>query len=130
MRFPVILLRITSVLFIAFGVAFVAFPQDVAELVTDGFPIVPSAVTDMRATYGGVPLGLGLFVGLCARRTDWLRPGLIVSLLVIACIGMGRLVGIIVDGSPNAFMIVFLSTEVVSVALFAVAVRRVSSSAA
>lgn len=127
MKFAVMLLWITSVLFVMFGVAYIVAPQDFADLVTGVSPDAPSAVIDMRATYGGVALGLGLFVGICARRPNLLRQGLILSLLVVASIGAARLWGFVADGSPNGFMIVFLATEVVSVVLYILALRRVGA---
>ena len=126
MALPVLLLRITSVLFVAFGIGFAAAPQELAEFVTGAAPSVPSAVTDMRATYGGVPLGIGLFIGYCARRPESVRLGILASLAVVAALGAARLAGIIVDGSPNGFMLVFLSTEIASVLLFVIALRRVA----
>ena len=124
MPFAVLLLRITSVLFVAFGVGFAVAPQDLADLVTDGAPSVPSAVTDMRAAYGGVALGLGLFIGYCARRAETVRLGLMASTLVLVSLAAARLLGMIVDGSPNAFMVVFLGLEIISVWLFMIALRR------
>jgi hypothetical protein len=129
MRFAVILLWITCVLFVAFGIGFVTAPRELANLITGGAPVTPSAIIDMRAVYGGVALGMGLFFGLCAGRAEWVRPGLFGSLLVIACIGAARAVGLVVDGQPNAFMLLFLSTEVASVGLIIVALRNLRGAA-
>jgi hypothetical protein len=41
------------------------------------------------------------------------------SLLVVASIGAARLVGFVVDGQPNGFMLVLLSTEVIFTGLYA-----------
>ncbi|MGH2794654.1 MAG: DUF4345 domain-containing protein [Actinomycetota bacterium] len=129
MNLSMLLLRITSVLFVAFGIGFVVAPQDLAELMTDAAPSVPSAVTDMRATYGGVALGIGLFIGYCARRAETVRLGLLAAISVIASLGTARLIGIIIDGSPNAFMLVFLATEVASLLLLVIALRRIRTAA-
>lgn len=127
MTFPTALLWITSVLFIAFGVGFVVAPKALADLTTNGEPNVPSAVTDMRAVYGGVALGLGLFIGYCARRRETVRLGLWASLFVVASIGLARLIGMIVDGSPNAFMVVFFATEIGSVVALIIGLRQLPS---
>ena len=127
MTFAVVLLGLSSLAFAGFGVGFVAAPQQLAEFFTDGAPIVPSAVTDMRATYGGLSLGLALFFGLCAARRQWIRPGLLAALLAVAGIGAARVIGMIADGDPNAFMFVFLATEIVSVGLIGFALRRLDS---
>jgi hypothetical protein len=124
-KFPVIWLWIVCILFVGFGVGFIVMPAELAELLTGAAPRKASAIIDMRATYGGVALGVGLFIGMCARRPEWLPAGLVAALLTSACLGAARLLGIIVDGSPNAFMVVFLLTEVASVALSAIARRQV-----
>jgi hypothetical protein len=129
MKLPVIWLWIVCILFVGFGVGFIVMPAELAELVTGAAPHEPSAIIDMRATYGGVALGVGLFIGLCARRSEWLRAGLVAALLTSACLGAARFLGIVVDGSPNAFMVVFLLSEVASVALSAIALRQVRAAA-
>jgi hypothetical protein len=129
MRFAVILLWITAALFVGFGVGFVAAPRELAEFITGGAPSIPSARIDMRATYGGVALGMGLFFGLCAARPAWVRPGLVGSLLVVASIAGARVVGVVVDGAPNAFMLLLLSTEVIFVGLYTMALRQLSPAA-
>jgi hypothetical protein len=68
MRFAVVLLWITSVLFVGFGIGAAAAPRELALFITGGAPSIPSAIIDMRATYGGVALGMGLCFGLCATR--------------------------------------------------------------
>ena len=130
MSLPVVLLWIDCVLFVGFGVGFAAVPLELAEFVTGDAPSVSSAVIDMRATYGGVAIGTGLFFGYCARRASLVQIGLVASLLVIASIGLARVVGILIDGDPNAFMIFFLALEVVFSGLTVVALRRHGSTLA
>ncbi len=129
MTFPVVLLWIDCLLFVGFGLGFVAAPQELAEFLLGSAPIVPSAVIDMRATYGGVALGIGLFFGLTARSPQTVRIGLLASLLVIGSLGAARLVGVVVDGEPNGFMLLSLATEAVSVGLTVAALRQLEHSA-
>jgi hypothetical protein len=82
-------------------VGFVGAPRELARFLTGAAPSLPSAVIDMRATYGGFALGVGLFIGLCAMRPEWARVGLMASLLAVASIGAARVVGLAVDGQPN-----------------------------
>lgn len=123
------LLWIICASFVFFGVVFTFFPKEAADLFTGTWPGEPSGLIDMRATYGGVAVGMGIFVGLCARREEWLRIGLIFSALVLAAIGAARIVGIIADGSPNGFMVAFLALEIGSVVLLAFALGRLEGSA-
>jgi uncharacterized protein DUF4345 len=129
MRFAVILLWTTSALFAGFGLGFVIAPRELARFLTGAAPSVSSAIIDMRATYGGVASGVGLFIGVCAWRPEWLRAGLVASLLTVASIGAARALGLVVDGHPNAVMPLLLSTEVIFVALYAVALRRLGPAA-
>jgi hypothetical protein len=126
---PLALLWFTAVSFVGFGIGFIVAPGYFADLLTGASPTEPSAITDMRATYGGVAFGVGVFVGICARRAEWVRLGLVVSFLVVASIGAARLVGIIVDGSPNGFMIVFLGLEIGAAALMGFTIRRIGAPA-
>jgi hypothetical protein len=128
MAFPVILLWIDCLLFLGFGVGFAAAPQQLADLVLGAAPSTTSALIDMRATYGGLAVGIGLFFGLCASRPQWVRPGVVASLLLIAGLGGARLIGIMADGDPNGFMLLFLALEVLLVVLSVAALRQAEPS--
>lgn len=117
------LLWTNSVLFILFGAAFVAAPEFFAVYLTGSAPGTPSALIDMRATYGGTALGIGFFFGFCARRPATVQIGLIASVWVLASIAAARLVGSVLDGSPNRFMSLFLAAEMLFVVLGAIAIK-------
>lgn len=117
------LLWLNCGLFIIFGVGFIIFPELLSNIITGSIPATASAMTDMRATYGGMALGIALFFGFCARKADAVRIGLIASLLVLAGIALGRTVGIFIDGNPNIFMYLLLSAEVVFAALVLFALK-------
>lgn len=123
MRFPATLLWINSVLFIVFGAAFLTAPEFFSLLATGSAPSTASALIDMRATYGGTALGIGFFFGFCACRPATVQIGLIASVWVLASIAAARLVGFVVDGSPNPFMSLFLATEMLFVVLGAIAIK-------
>ena len=126
MRFPVVLMWLNAALFVVFGIGFIVAPALLSQLITGATPGTTSALIDLRATYGGMALGIGLFWGYCARRPGTLRIGLLSSLLVLVGIALGRLVGMIVDGSPNTFMFVLLAAELLFIGLVALALRRTS----
>ena len=124
--FPLVLLWVVAALFLGFGVGFAVAPKFFADFFIPGAaPTVPSAVIDMRATYGGVAFGIGLFFGVAATRPQWLRPALVASLLVDSSIGAARAVGIVADGNPNAWMLFFLATEVIFAGVIVLALRQV-----
>ncbi len=124
MKFPTSLLWLNSVLFVVFGACFIAAPGLLANVITGAAPGTSSALIDMRATYGGMGLGIGLFFGFCARRPTTVQVGLFASLFVLGTTAIARLVGFAVDGSPNVFMFLLVSAELLFVALIVVALRQ------
>ncbi|KXW57409.1 hypothetical protein FEMY_20790 [Ferrovum myxofaciens] len=81
-------------------------------LVTESAPASPGGLTDMRATYGGLSLGIGLFLGHCAR-TGAFRSGLLASLLMLSSAALGRLLGIYLDGKPTWMIVLLLTAEII-----------------
>lgn len=126
MTFPVKLLWINAVLFILFGAGFMIAPNSLSLLLTGAALGSVNAVIDMRATYGGTALGLGLFFGFCARNPGALRSGLLASLLTLSGIAGGRLIGIFVDGSPNGWMFLLLAAELLFIGLMAGTLKQIS----
>jgi len=63
-----------------------------------------SALNELRANYGGLQIGMGLFllVGLCCK--SYVRPALLAQALIVGGLAAGRLVSIALDGQPNAFV--------------------------
>lgn len=118
MNFGKILVRLTAAVFVVTGMGFVIAPESLSGLVTGGGPATLSGLIDMRATYGGVQLAMGLLLWMLASNPLWLKPGLIGVLITMLGMASGRAYGIVVDGSPNTMMWCFLALEVV-VALIA-----------
>lgn len=81
-----------------------------------------SALNELRANYGGLQIGMGLFLlaGLCCKT--YVRPALLAQALIVGGLAVGRLVSIALDGQPNAFvqgLIVLESvTALISLTLF------------
>ncbi|WP_077530018.1 DUF4345 domain-containing protein [Vreelandella utahensis] len=124
MTFARTLVWINCALFIAFGLGFTFAPAFLASVVTGAEPATPSAVIDMRATYGGMALGLATLFWLCARDEQGVSIGIRGVLGVMVFLALSRLLGIVIDGSPNAFMVLLLAAEVVMAVLAVVALRE------
>lgn len=81
-----------------------------------------SALNELRANYGGLQIGMGLFLlaGLCCKTMT--RPALLAQALIVGGLALGRFVSIALDGQPNEFvqgLIVLESvTALLSLALF------------
>lgn len=111
-------------LFATFGLGFIIAPAYFAALFTNGAPATPSGLTDMRATYGGVALGLGLLFAWHGADPARVRGGLRALGLVVAPLAAARLYGMLADGAPNAFMFAFLGAELAVVGAAVWLLRR------
>jgi uncharacterized membrane protein len=124
MKFAANLLRVNAVLFIVFGICFVVAPEFFAYELTRSVPWTSSALIDMRATYGGMGLGIGLLFWFLASQRETVIAGLVSSFLLLGATAMARMVGFVADGSPNIFMQVRFGAEVLFVVLSAAALKR------
>ena len=124
MKFGSTLVWVNCWLFVGFGLGFVFAPDTLATLITGAAPATPSAMTDMRATYGGMALGLALIFGLCARNEGSVRLGVQGVLAVMVALAVARTLGILLDGAPNTFMFVLLLAEIVMAFLASFALRQ------
>jgi len=116
------LVLVNGVLFVGFGLGFIVAPSYFSGLFTGGTFTTASAAIDVRATYGGLGLGVGIWLLLCLKRN--VRLGLLGSLVVLASIVFGRTVGLVADGNPNNFMFVFLVAEVAFLVATLYALRK------
>ena len=98
-----ILLLLGALVFIFIGVVFLAAPVEWGRVVQIELP-TPMARTDLRATYGGFDLGFGIFLGLCAFRREWHRPGLAAAAIALAGFGLARSFGMLMEGTASPLM--------------------------
>lgn len=110
MIFGKALVLVNGILFIGFGLGFILAPVLFTNLFTGGHFTTPSAIIDVRATYGGLALGLGIWLVICANQN--VRLGLVGSFAILASLILGRVTGIALDGGANIFMHIFLAAEV------------------
>ena len=123
-----VLVVLGALIFLGFGLWLFCIPEALA-----GIGIVletPEARIDVRATYGGLELGIATFLFLCASRNEWLRLGLMATACGIAGLGLGRLGGIALEGEGTSLMWFFLGLEVVAAAVYVGAARVSSAEAA
>lgn len=76
-----------------------------------------SALSSMRAVYGGMHLVFGLFCAFGGFKMRKEALGLV--LLYTTGFTIGRLTGIAIDGAPNEFVTTWLLTEAFSLAVSA-----------
>lgn len=123
MRFEQSLVAVTAIVFLAYGIGFIVAPTPLAIWVTGTAPTQPSALIDLRATYGGMSLGVG--VVLLGLATPAMRLwGLRAVLVLMLGMAGGRTVGLLVDGPGNLTMTVYLLLELLLAAAAAVLLLR------
>ncbi|MFK7733735.1 MAG: DUF4345 domain-containing protein [Pseudomonadales bacterium] len=121
-----ILVQLTAVFFLAYGLMFTLYPVFFSNLVTDNNPATTSGLIDMRATYGGMSIAVGFMMFVLARNSSTLKLGLLSVITVLLGMASSRLLGIIVDGSPNNLMFIYLIAEIVPSLIAIVLYRRIS----
>ena len=83
----------------------------------------PAAMTEIRAMYGGLELGLGLFFLISAVLPQTTRQGLFCMLLCLGGLGLSRGAGLLFDGAGDGYNIGALIYELGSAVLALAALR-------
>lgn len=122
-----LLLWLNAVVFAGFGLVCALAPALVAEMTTSTIPATTSAMTDFRAVYGGMMIGFGVYLGLCALHEPSQRSGLLAALLVLICMAGSRSLGMLIDGSPNIYMQLYLGAEAFMSLLLVISLRKPAS---
>ena len=78
---------------------------------------------NLRASWGGLVLGIAAFVVWLPALRPWLRSAAGLLTWVMAGVGLARVVGFALDGHPDARQYVWITGEVVLTALGAWALR-------
>lgn len=127
MKLAAIVLWLFGLITLAFGVWALISPAQFAALAHYGLDH-PGAVTELRAFYGGVEIGLGLFWILGALRQPLTRAALVSMICIWSGVVIARSLGMVLDGSVSTTMLVVLATEVVAVIGAAIALDRLPAS--
>ena len=123
MSFGRILLVVAGGLTVAFGLAYLLSPGGMAGLAQIGTEAA-SARTDVRATYGGVQLGFGLYLLWASLSPARIPAALLAFGLLVGSVGGARLGGLLLDGGFNSFHAAGLAFELPGTLLAALAYRN------
>ncbi|WP_374604728.1 DUF4345 family protein [Arenimonas sp.] len=108
--------------FLGFGIAITAAPAAVLGGV--GIGGTAAGLVELRAFYGGLELGLGSFLLVCAARPAWREAGLWSVALINGGIAAARLLGIALSGEFTGFFAGALVWELGFTAAAILALRR------
>jgi hypothetical protein len=100
MRVAQVFLFLTALMSVVFGAIYLAAPYTMTDPMGFG-QLAPSALTDVRATYGGLQLGMGLFLFWCLAPAR-LRTGLLFTLLSVGALAICRGIGLAIDGDVTS----------------------------
>ncbi|GAL17804.1 DUF4345 family protein [Vibrio maritimus] len=103
---------ITTLVFFGYGLLFSLSPNMLFERVTDSALFSYSAAIDIRATYGGMMMAIGIILALLVLRAETLKLSVIAATLLAGLMAVTRLMGIVVESQPNDTMQIYLATEV------------------
>ncbi|MEM8987407.1 MAG: DUF4345 domain-containing protein [Pseudomonadota bacterium] len=103
-----LLLIATSLFF--FSAAYILTPEQMAE--ATGISHTKSGLTDFRATYGGLQLGLAVFLVWSAFAKVRFKSAFFALGVLMACLAVLRVYGMMVDGSPDQFHYIGLAYEI------------------
>ena len=111
MGFARAVLGVSGLLFAAIGMVFLVDPLPWAAKVDLVMP-TSTAVTDIRAVYGGLDLGLGSFLIWCVCHIQRVKLGLVF---------MGRLWGVLATGDMSEIIVILGFIEGLGIILHGVA---------
>ena len=97
MRFARFVLLAQALVMACLSLAYWLWPHEMANL--NGMLLMETAsVSHMRVYYGGLQLGLALFLIWAVRAPERARPALIMLVMTMAALVLGRLVSLWLDG--------------------------------
>lgn len=109
-----VILGYYAILFLVFGVLGLVMPAMVSGLIHYDIQ-APGATMEFMATYGGLFLGVGLFMCYCIKSN--LQAGLVSVLLTMGAMLLGRLVGLGLHGGADMIQYIYLGGELFTVIL-------------
>ncbi len=113
-----------ALVFAGIGVACLLLPEPLfraVDLALDS----PTARVEIYAFYGGFELGIAVFLGICATRTDWLPLGLTAMATMLGGMGAVRLVAAWLVSGASAIHLAFAALELAGAMASVWALRRV-----
>lgn len=117
MLFARIVLLIQIAALALLGLAYFIRPEEMASF-SGALLMGNAAVTEVRAYYGGLQLGLATYLAMALLRLDLLRPALILLVLLYSVLALARLAGLWLDGgTQQTFNLYALLLDAVSAAL-------------
>ena len=114
MLYMKILLWANALVFALYGIAFIFSPEAMSQWSVETVPATASALVDVRATYGGMMVAVGVIFGILAASETTLRVGVWGVFWMMLLMAGSRAYGIIIDGAVNNIIYIYLIAEVLT----------------
>ena len=105
-----ILLYVIGTIFALIGVAGLVSPQFVVTPVGITLPD-RTARSEIRAVYGGMCLGIGVFLILAGAHSPLHHAGLALSALMLWGLVLGRVLALALEGNPRRVIWIYFAIE-------------------
>jgi hypothetical protein len=126
MLYSRILLAAQALILAGLGIAYFVRPEEMANL-SGMLLMAPAAITDVRAYYGGLQIGLAAYLLLTLGRPEQMRGALMLLVLLYSSMALARIGGLWLDGGlQQTFNLTALLLEVVSAGLCFAGLRKLS----
>jgi hypothetical protein len=111
-----VILLLSAAAFAGFGVWGLAAPAGMLGMV-EVTAVTPTARTELRAFYGGLELGIAVFLVVCLARRDRVGIGLLASAITLTTVALARGTSAVLDGPVSPLIYYLLIAEVVGAVL-------------
>lgn len=115
-------LWLSALVFAAFGVLFALDPAGWGAKVDLGVA-TPTARTEIRAMYGGLELGIAVFLGWCTLDPARVHPGLMAALCMFVGLALARGLSLVADPGSRSVMYPVIGAEIVGAIVVVLALR-------
>ena len=119
-----IFLHVYAVIFWIYGLSYALYPELMLSLISDAQSANSNAAIDVRATYGGMSLAVGLFTHYTAINSTRIKVGLAFVVLLMLAMALTRTLGILVEGNANLAMYLLLVSEIGAAGVAAALLQR------
>lgn len=116
-------IRLVGLVFLIFGLACTVAPAEVIHAATGAFIAHPIALTDLRATYGGMSIGVAVILFFLASSPTTTPAGLVSVFAIMLGMAGGRLVGLATAPATNGVMLLYLLLEILTATVAGILLR-------
>jgi hypothetical protein len=121
MRLARVSLILAAVAYAGFGVVTLAAPWTLGML---GIELIrPAAETEIRAFYGGLELGMAVFLARAAADPAWFRPALFAQTATLGGVVAARVLGMAIDGGIEPLTVLLGAAEATGALVGFIALR-------